>query len=57
MDDTPIPDPYAPDLPAEPTAPEVPAVALGQTMPDIERLPTLQPALQALPTNGGPARL
>lgn len=57
MDDTPIPDPYAPDLPAEPTAPEVPAVALGQTMPDIERLPTLQPALQALPAAGGPARL
>ena len=30
-------------------AAEVPAFALGQTMPDVDRVPTLQPAMQALP--------
>ncbi|MBN8487121.1 MAG: polymer-forming cytoskeletal protein [Burkholderiales bacterium] len=30
-------------------AAEVPAIALGQTMPDVDRVPTLQPAMQALP--------
>jgi cytoskeletal protein CcmA (bactofilin family) len=33
-------------------AAEVPAIALGQTMPDVDRVPTLQPAMQALPVAG-----
>jgi cytoskeletal protein CcmA (bactofilin family) len=46
MDDTTAP-PF-PDDNGQPAA-EVPAIALGQTMPDVDRVPTLQPAVQALP--------
>ncbi|MBQ0944208.1 polymer-forming cytoskeletal protein [Ideonella sp. 4Y16] len=38
----------SPDDNGQPAA-EVPAIALGQTMPDVDRVPTLQPAVQALP--------
>ena len=37
-------------------AADVPAVALGQTMPDVDRVPTLQPAMQALPPPPGGQR-
>ncbi|MBQ0957394.1 polymer-forming cytoskeletal protein [Ideonella sp. 4Y11] len=40
----------SPDDNGQPAA-EVPAIALGQTMPDVDRVPTLQPAVQALPSN------
>ena len=55
-------------LPEDPSAPpfdggagelpaaDVPAVPLGQTMPDVDRVPTLQPALQALAMAPGPAQ-
>jgi cytoskeletal protein CcmA (bactofilin family) len=37
-------------------APPPPEVALGQAMPDVDRLPTLQPAMQAVPDLDAVAR-
>jgi cytoskeletal protein CcmA (bactofilin family) len=53
MDDQPQ-EPFAADSPEE-TAPPV-AVPLGQTMPDVHQVPTLQPALQAAPDLNALAR-
>ena len=44
-----------PDTPSSDEAP-APVVPLGQTMPDVDRVPTLQPTLQAVPDLGATAR-